>query len=420
MTYDEIVNRLTSTGFFSSFAGLYRMKKIMDHFDNPEETLACIHVAGTNGKGSVCAMLHGILKEAGYKVGLFTSPYLHCIRERIQINGEMISEDDFAKIGSIAFDYCDKLYEAPNQFELLTIMALLYFREQNCDLVILETGLGGTYDPTNIVPAPLASVIMNIGLDHCKVLGNTIDKIAMAKAGIIKKNCDVVVYPSERASLDIITAQALRQDAKLHFVDPEEIRALAPLQGYEHFMYKGIPVTLNLPGEHQRYNCAVALEVVSLLNSRNYYISAVDMDNALQHVYWPGRMELLHEKPAVYLDGGHNPQCIEAAKAYFQKKEFQGRPLSIVTGIVADKDYETMLTKLSEMSKQLYFYRFSNPRALSDETYRVLEEKYQLCTTDNVEQTLQYLLDTLPKNAIVLCIGSLYMAAEIRSFFGKE
>lgn len=419
MTYQEIVEKLTSTGFFSSFAGLYRMKKTMDYFGNPEERLACIHVAGTNGKGSVCAMLHGILKEAGYKVGLFTSPYLHCIRERIRINGEMISEEDMARIGSRVYEYCDKLYEAPNQFELLTIMALLYFEEMNCDLVILETGLGGTYDPTNIIPNPVVSVITNIGLDHCKILGDTIEKIAAAKAGIIKKNRDVVLYPSDKEALDVITACALRQDARIHYVDTDELHGMTPMESYEHFSYKGIEVTLNLLGEHQRKNCAVVLEVIELLNSGNYYISSVDMDNALRKIDWPGRMELLHRGPDIYLDGGHNPQCIEAAMTYFSGRAFAGRKIHIITGIVADKDYSTMLSMLSAMSDDIHFYRFANPRALNDEQYLPLEEMYGLHTTNNVEETLHVLMDILPAEDIILCIGSLYMADEIRRIFGK-
>ncbi len=417
MTYSEIVNKLTSTSFFSSFAGLYRMKKTMEYFGNPEERLSCIHVAGTNGKGSVCSMLHAILKEAGYKVGLFTSPYLHCIRERIQINSEMISETDFARIGNRVMDYCDKLYEPTNQFELLTIMALLYFEEQHCDIVILETGLGGTYDPTNIIPSPIASVITNIGLDHCKILGDTIEKIAVSKAGIIKKNCDVVIYPIEHAAREVITSYALKQDARIHYVDDDEISKKTPIDGYEHFVYKDTEVVLNLLGEHQVRNCSLVLEVIRLLNSRNYFISSADVDTALRTVTWPGRLELLHRKPDVYLDGGHNPQCIAAVSDFIRTRVHDKGKLHIVTGIVSDKDYKQMLKMLSELSSRLYFYRFENPRALTDEEYQPLEERYGLQTTYNIKDTLCYLLETINSDDVILCIGSLYMVDEIRSMF---
>ncbi len=420
MNYDQIVNKLTSTSFFSSFAGLYRMKKTMDHFGNPEAILPTIHVAGTNGKGSVCAMLHDILKAAGYKVGLFTSPYLHCIRERIRINGDMISEEAMARIGTTVCNYCDKLYEPPNQFELLTIMAFLYFVEEHCDIVVLETGLGGTFDPTNIVPNPLASVIMNIGPDHCKILGDTIPKIAAAKAGIIKKRCDVVIYPSDQKAVDVITAVALQQDAKPHLVEKEHIKALPPVPGYEHFSYKGIELYLNLLGEHQRYNCAVALEVIRLLNLRNYFISEEDMKAALKHVDWPGRMELLRSAPDVYLDGGHNPQCMEAAATFFRSERFSGRKLHIFAGFVADKEYETMLLQLKELSSDILLYRFAHPRGLSEEECHRLCEAHGLTLVENATDALTKLVSTCHNEDVILCIGSLYMADEIRSIFKKN
>ena len=235
MTYEEILTKLTSKSFFSQFAGLYRMKKTMEYFGNPEDSLKVIHVAGTNGKGSVSAMLHSVLKEAGYRVGLFTSPYIHDFRERIQINGELIPKESLTAIAEEVMNYTDTLSDAPNQFELLTIIALLYFSRENCDIVVLETGLGGTYDPTNIVPNPLCSVIMNIGLDHCKILGNTIAEIASAKAGIIKKDCNVVLYPSCPEAMEVLMKTAEARNAPVSTVDLALLKPLPAVPHFEHF-----------------------------------------------------------------------------------------------------------------------------------------------------------------------------------------
>lgn len=415
MTYEEIVTKLTSKSFFSKFAGLYRMKKTMDYFGNPEENLNIVHVAGTNGKGSVCSMLHAVLAEAGYKVGLYTSPYIHDIRERIQINGKLITKERLVEICEEVFAYTDKLPDKPNQFELLTMIALLYFEREHCDIVILETGLGGTYDPTNIVMKPLCSVIMNIGLDHCAVLGNSIAEIADAKAGIIKHNCDVVVYPSKKEAVDVITAMAFKKNATIHYVDCDAIRQLEPEDGFEHFLYNDMEIRLSLLGKHQQKNCAVALDVIRILNKGKYFITDSDIRNGLSHVHWPVRMERLHRNPDIYLDGGHNPQCIQAAKEFFETPAFAGKKIHVLTGILGDKDYRTMLGILKSFSDDIAYFRFEHPRAIPEEELPALCEEFGMRRIDNPEEELAGLeKDT---ESVVLCIGSLYMSDRIRSIY---
>lgn len=419
MTYEEILEKLTGKSFFNRFAGLTRMRKTMAHFGNPEERLSVVHVAGTNGKGSVCAMLHSVLRAAGYKVGLFTSPYIHDFRERIQINGKMISKRKLTELATEVMAYTDRLPEPPNQFELLTIIALLYYEREQCDIVILETGLGGTFDPTNIVPKPLCSVIMNIGLDHCAILGNTLSRIADAKAGIIKDHCDVVMYPSEKEAMDVLTAQALKKNSRIHYVDKELLKELSPIPNAEHFRYKELEIELNLLGKHQQLNCCAALETIAVLNRSRFFISDDDITNGLFRVDWPVRMELLHRKPSVYLDGGHNPQCIEAAKAFFQRAEFSGMRIHVLASMLADKDYRTMLTILKSFAADIHFYRFDHPRAIPEAEIPALCEEFGMEAVTNPEETLKALSKKGKERDLVLIIGSLYLADRIRSIYKK-
>ncbi|MBQ6661532.1 MAG: bifunctional folylpolyglutamate synthase/dihydrofolate synthase [Lachnospiraceae bacterium] len=414
MTYEEIVNRLTGTEFFSAFAGLYRMHTMLRHFDNPQDAIPCVHVAGTNGKGSVCAILDSVLRRAGYRVGLFTSPYLTDFRERIRVNGEMISKDDLARIGTMMYEYVDSSYMSANQFELLTILALLYFREQKCDVLVLETGLGGTFDPTNAVAAPICSVITNIGLDHCKVLGDTIAKIAAAKAGIIKRERDVCVYPVVREAEDVITQVALSKNAPIHMVDTDELKQLEPIADFEHFSYRGQEYMLALRGKHQQYNAATACEAIRVLNKNGFYISDADVADGLRIVSWPARLERLCARPAVFLDGGHNPQCIRAVTEYFRGTEYKKENITIIAGMVRDKDYRAMLSDLRDLAGTLYFYRFDNKRAIDDAEVDALCEEFSMTRITNLPDAVDSILSAATGKNVLLITGSLYFSSEAR------
>ena len=420
MTYEEILTKLTSKSFFSKFAGLDRMKKTMTHFKNPEETVPVVHVAGTNGKGSVCAMLHSVLREAGYRVGLFTSPYLHDFRERIQINGELIAKEKLSALAEEVFAYTDTLPETPNQFELLTILAFLYFSREKCDIIVLETGLGGTFDPTNIVTKPLATVIMNIGLDHCAVLGSSIEEIAEAKAGIIKEGVPVVLYPSCDEALTVLKKRAEEKHAPLITADLKQLKQLPAVPNFEHFRYLTYDVECNLLGRHQQKNCAVCIETIRLLKNCGFPVEDSDLLHGLSDVYWPGRMELLHRKPAVYVDGGHNPQCISAAEDFFNGPAFAGKRIHVVTGILGDKDYRTMLSLIRGFAADIRFWRFDHPRAIPEEELPALCEEFDMTVVDNPDEEIRELVENGTERDIILCIGSLYMTDWIRSLFKED
>ena len=414
MTYEEVVDRLTNTDFFSASAGLYRMHSMLRHFDNPQDAIPCVHVAGTNGKGSVCAMLDSVLRCAGYRTGLFTSPFLYDIRERIRVNGELIPEEDLARIGTVVFDYVDRLYTPVNQFELLTVIAFLYFREQHCDIVILETGLGGTFDPTNTVAAPICSVITNIGLDHCAVLGDTIAKIASAKAGIIKPGRDVCVYPVCTEAENVIVQAALRMSAPIHFADRDELRELPPVAGYEHFSYRGQELLLALRGKHQQYNAVTAWEALAVINRNGFYVSDSDIADGMKTVEWPGRLEILSRMPLVYYDGGHNPQCVQALADWFGTEAFAGKKITVIAGMVSNKDYREMLRTLSTFADTVLFYRFDNRRAIPEEEIEALCAELEMARITDLPEACAAYLSKAGRDDVLLITGSLYLAAEAK------
>ena len=414
MTYEEVVNRLTNTDFFSASAGLYRMRSMLRHFDNPQDAVPCVHVAGTNGKGSVCAMIDSVMRRAGYRTGLFTSPFLYDIRERIRIDGELISEEDMARIGTIVFEYVDRLYTPVNQFELLTVIAFLYFREQNCDIAVLETGLGGTLDPTNTVSAPICSVITNIGLDHCAVLGDTVAKIASAKAGIIKQGRDVCVYPVSADAENVIVQAALRASAPIHFADRDELKELPPVAGYEHFSYRGQELFLALRGKHQQYNAATAWEALAVINQNGFYVSDSDIADGMRTVEWPGRLELLCKTPVVFYDGGHNPQCVQAIADWFGSERFANRRITVFAGMVNNKDYRTMLKTLSSFADTLCFYRFEHNRAIPEEETEKLCEEFGMTRIADLSEACDAYFTKAGRKDVLLITGSLYLAAEAK------
>lgn len=418
MNYEECYNLLTSRTFFNSFAGLTRMKDELKKLGHPELACPVIHVAGTNGKGSVCAMLHSVLSKEGYRIGLFTSPFLEDFRERIQINGEMISKEDLIRVTESVLTVTDGYSEAPNQFELVTLIALRYFSEQKCDLVILETGLGGTYDPTNCVEKPLLTIITNIGLDHSAILGNTIPEIAAAKAGIIKEGVPCIVYPSSEEALHVFRTVADKKHAALTVVSKSDVTDACFSENEEHFTYRNRTVSVGLPGEHQRYNAAVVLEAVDFLK-RGFKISERSVSDGLKKVTWPARLEKLSDKPLMYLDGGHNPQCIEAV-IRFLKTNFPNKKLVFIISILKDKDYETMLRMLSECSAQLYFVKLSLPRAIDSQTLEELAARYPITVLGNPEEEIAGLVSNASDDTVFCFTGSLFLAGTFRAFLQQK
>ena len=316
MTIEQAMELIHGVEWRGSRPGLSRVRELLHRLGDPQDGLQFVHIAGTNGKGSTAAMLASILRAAGYTAGLFTSPYLERFAERMQVNGVPVPDAEFAAVCEALQPCIAAMDDPPTEFELVTAAAMLWFRRRGCDVVVLEVGLGGRLDATNVIAAPACAVITNIGLDHTEILGDTLEQIAREKAGILKPGTRAVSYPQTpevRAVLHEICAQ---RGIPLTEVDAAAIAPLTDGVDGQAFTYRGAEYTLPLLGAHQLRNAAVALETVTALRARGWRIPDAAVRAGLAQVRWPARFELLRRAPWFVLDGGHNPQCIQARQEH--------------------------------------------------------------------------------------------------------
>lgn len=342
MTHQEAIAYIENTPS-TTHLSLDRDLELLHYLGDPQKRLKFIHVAGSNGKGSTCAMLEAILRCAGYRTGLFISPYIQDFCERIQVNRQNIPGEDLARITEKVRDFADVMKDHPSQFELITAIAMLYFVEQGCELVVLEVGRGGVIDATNVIDCPEAAVITNIGLEHTEYLGNTLAEIATAKGGIIKPNCAAVCYDSTAETMQTLRRICETQHASYCVSREEDLRSLSRSLDGQRFLWKGKEYELSLLGAHQLRNAAVVLETVDILRGRGWSISEEAVRRGLRDVRWPARFEVLWREPLFLLDGGHNPQCAEALARNLEDY-FPGQKLTFLLGVMEDKDYRQMLT----------------------------------------------------------------------------
>ncbi len=319
MTKEEAIGYIENYGWSTTRLGLERTRELLERVGNPQKKLKFVHVAGSNGKGSTCAMLANIMQYSGYKVGMYISPYIQDFCERIQINGEYIDGDSLAKITEYVMAQAEAMEDHPSQFELVTAIGMIYFLENNVDIVVLEVGMGGALDSTNAIDAPEVAVITNIGLEHTEYLGNTIEEIAATKAGIIKTGCNAVCYDGAPSVTEVVKEVCREKGVALKCVDFARLIPLeASLEG-QKFLWDGEEYELALLGDHQLHNAATVLNVVEALKERGWKIPPEAVKEGLKTVKWPARLELLGRKPLFLLDGGHNPQCAEALAAALDK-----------------------------------------------------------------------------------------------------
>ena len=408
--------------------GLERMRNLLAHLGNPEEQLQCVHIAGTNGKGSLAAMTAAILTAAGYKTGLTISPYVVDFRERFQIDGEMIPPRTLASLTQKVLDAIATIHEeggeAPVQFEAITALALLWFAREKCDLVVLETGLGGRYDATNVVPHTLVAAITKIGYDHMELLGDTLDKIAAEKAGIIKEGCAVVCYPDQPAEAmgPILTAAA---EAHTSIITPEleDIRQLPGKSLENRIDYGGYQAALGFPGAHQANHAAMAVEIaLALWREYGYEISDDAIMQGLEAARMPARIEVLRRHPLLLLDGCHNPDGTRALAQTLQKAKYDENLVGVL-GMLADKDYKKMLEILAPCFAKVYTVTPDCPRALTGEDLQK-EARFHMDAeaAGTVPEALRKAVRYAEDNnlaGVVVC-GSLYLAAEARPWLLKE
>lgn len=408
--------------------GLARMQNLCDHLGNPEKELQCIHIAGTNGKGSLAAMTSSILTAAGYKTGLTISPYVVDFRERFQIDGEMIPPRTLANLTEKVLDAIDAIEaeggEKPVEFEAVTALAFLWFAREKCDLVVLETGLGGRCDATNVVPHKLVAAITKIGYDHMEVLGDTLDKIAAEKAGIIKEGTVVVNYPDQPAEAmgPILTAVA-EAHTSIITPDKDDLTLLRGKRLENRIDYGGYRAALGLPGTHQANHAAMAVEIaLALWREFGYDISDDAILQGLADARMPARIEVLRRHPLLLLDGCHNPDGAKMLAATLTRADFEENLVGVL-GVLADKDYKDMLSDLAPCFAKVYTVTPNCPRALSAEE---LQKEARFHTdaeaADSVADAIRKAVDYADENnlaGVVVC-GSLYLAAEARPLLLKE
>ncbi len=416
MTVQEALTYIHSVCWKGSIPGLARTQELLERIGNPQKQLRFVHVAGTNGKGSTAAMTASILEQAGYRTGLYTSPYIHRFHERMQVDGQCISDGELAEITEFVRPHAEAMADHPTEFELVSCIAFEFFRRRRCDIVVLEVGMGGELDSTNVIDTPEAAVITNIGLDHTEYLGDTLEKIAAAKAGIIKAGGTAVIY-REKPSVEAVFEDRCRQvGARLVKADFESLHLRSHgLEGqvFDAAGYEAL--RLPLLGDHQLKNAAVVLAVVGVLRERGWRISDDCVRRGLAQVRWPGRFELLRRAPLFLVDGGHNPQCIEALTQNIHDY-LEGRPLTVLTGVLADKDYHAMYGSVAPYVRQFVTVTPDSPRALSAGELKAYLEQYGKPVTacETIAGGVAEAIREAGPDGVVLAYGSLYLVGAIR------
>ena len=416
MSAEEAVEYIHSITWLGSKPGLERTEQLLEKMGNPHHKLKFIHIAGTNGKGSTAAMTASILQKAGYRVGLFTSPCLYKFNERIQVNGQHISDTDLADVTSYVRPLAASMGDHPTEFELVSCIGFEYFLRQKCDIVVLEVGMGGALDSTNVINVPEVAVITNIGLDHTDFLGNTLEEIAETKAGIIKEGGDAVLYPGEPAVEGVITQICKDRNVRLKTADFGKIQLLSHGLKGQTFRYGDSTYELPLLGNHQLHNAAMVLTIVETLMEKGYHISQENIFEGIRDVSWPGRFDIAREDPLFIIDGGHNPQCI-AALAKNIEDYLADRKVIALTGVLADKDYAQMYKPVMGFIEEFVCITPPSPRKLDATLLAqyLMEVGAKATACETIDEGVKKAMELAGADGVVLCFGSLYSIGDIRT-----
>ncbi|MBQ4603720.1 MAG: bifunctional folylpolyglutamate synthase/dihydrofolate synthase [Clostridia bacterium] len=421
MNCNEAIEYIHSLEKFGIKPGMERIRALCNALGNPQDKLKIIHVAGTNGKGSTSTMISNILRKSGYNIGLFISPYVTDFRERIQFNGSMIEKSELAEcVESVkcAIDSLEKDNIQPTEFEAVTAAAFLYFEKKKCDFVVLEVGLGGRLDSTNIINAPYVSVITSISLDHTAILGDTIEKIASEKCGIIKFGAETVAYPLQNESAMLIIEKTCKdKHNSLRIPDMGKLCIGKEKIDGTDVEYCGISYRLPLAGKHMIYNSCTAIEAVKSLERFNILITDEAIKKGIESSVMPARMELLRKKPVIILDGGHNEGCALALSSFLDK-HLKDKRIIMLSSLMADKDYVSYLKTVVPFAETFIATKANVPRALSSS--ELMQEASDLCKNcydiSDPEKAVKAAVNIMhPDDALVIC-GSFYLAGEIREY----
>lgn len=417
MTIEETLAYIHSTCWKGSVPGLSRSFALLEAMGNPQNRLKFVHIAGTNGKGSTAAMVASVLTAAGYRTGLYTSPFIHCFHERMQVDGVQISDQDLIETTQFVRPLAEAMEDTPTEFELVSAIAFAFFARQNCEIVVLEVGMGGALDSTNVILPPEVAVICNIGLDHTDYLGNTLEAVASAKAGIIKAGCPVVLYQTQPSVRTVFQAQCDQVGATLYDTDFSAIRPISQDLSGQVFDCGGYQaIQLPLLGVHQQHNCTVALKILEILSAKGYNLPESIIRQGLSQTKWPGRFEVLQKSPLFLVDGGHNPQCIEALVENI-RTYLPGQKLIVLTGVMADKDFGAMYEDVAPYVGHFVTVTPDNPRAMKADALADYLTRFPCPTTacESVAEGVKTALSLAGTDGTVLTYGSLYMLGEVQA-----
>lgn len=423
MNYEEAKEYLITANTKGSVYGLESIKTLLNKLNNPQDKLKFVHISGTNGKGSTLAFVSTILKEAGYKVGRYISPTVVCYEERIQINEEYITNEALARLTTVVSKEVEEITNecgfTPTAFEIETAIALLYFVECQCDIVTLETGLGGSLDATNIITTTVVSVIASISMDHINILGNTLEEIASAKAGIIKPNVDVVSLRQKNEAMTVIEEKAKEMNSQLTIAEYSNVYDVKYGDLTLEFSYKGQyneykNVVSSLCGSYQIDNAILAIETIERLRENGFSIPTQCIYKGIAGTYWLGRFSKIYDNPRIIIDGAHNEaaaiKLTETLENYFTNKK-----ITYIMGVLEDKEYDKILDIMLPHASRVFTITPNNLRALSA---TALAEKIQAKGVEakpeeSVRDALIDAIELTGKDSVVLCFGSLYYLGEV-------
>ena len=416
MNAAQAIEYIHSVCWKGSIPGLGRTQTLLEKMGNPEKKLKFVHIAGTNGKGSTAAMTASILRKAGYRTGLYTSPYIYRFHERMQVDGEEISDEDLAAVTEFVKPLADSMEESPTEFELVSCIAFEYFYRKHCDIVVLEVGMGGALDSTNVIETPEVAVITNIGLDHTEYLGDTVEKIAQTKSGIFKQGGHAVVYRSTPSVEAVYEQVCAEKNVSLKKAAFDSLRLKQhTLEGQVFDCGGRKDLVLPLLGDHQLHNAAVVLAIADTLIEQGWKLSEENIREGIRDVRWPGRFDIVSRNPLFIIDGGHNPQCIEALVKNIQDY-LTGKRVIALTGVLADKDYADMYKPVMPLVDRFVCITPPNPRKLEAKllTQYLRDTGAEATGCDTIPEGVALAMELAGEDGVVLCFGSLYSIGAIR------
>lgn len=416
-TIEETLQYLQFDNWAQSAPGLARSRELLGLLGDPQKKLKFVHIAGTNGKGSTAAMLAAVLQSAGYRTGLYTSPHLLRFHERMRVNGEEIDDKSLITLTNTVRRAAAQMREMPTGFEIMTAIAFLYFVQERCDIVSLEVGLGGRMDSTNVIPAPEVCVVMNIGLEHTAILGDTLEKIAAEKCGIIKRGAHAVLFGQTEGVEAVAREKCTQEGVALTVTAQEKLeRIFSSLDG-QVFKYRGRgPYHLRLLGEYQLLNALTVIDTCTALRSRGWEkLMDEAIDSGLSAARWPGRLELLRRSPDFIVDGAHNPQCVDALMDSLAAL-YSGKKLIFLTGVLRDKDWQQMLRRALPLAKAFVVITPPSARALDENELAgwLRAQGIEAIPAAGTDDGVRRALAMAGKDDAICSWGSLYFTGEVR------